>query len=479
MKRPLPLLNGINLKIKMYIQQLYTNCLAHAAYYVESEGEAMVIDPLRDPMPYIELAKERNAKIKFVLETHFHADFVSGHIDLSNKTGAVIVFGPDAKPGYRALSAFDGEEFSIGKIKVKVLHTPGHTIESSCFLLIDEKNKPCAVFTGDTLFVGDVGRPDLMSGNLDKEMLAEMLYDSLRGKIMTLPDDVIVYPGHGAGSACGKNIGKETVSSIGEQKKNNYALSDLSKKEFVKAVTSGLPVPPPYFFKDARINLNGYEDYDKVIARGNKALEINDFKRELKKGAFVIDTRSSSDYANAHIPDSVNIGLNGQFANWAGTVIDNDLPILIVADPGKEKETQMRLARIGFDNISGFLKGTMEDWKNAQGDISSLTIITLEDWKKNINRDRITILDVRNHTENRELSFEGSLHIPLNELKANISKIPIDRPVLVCCAGGYRSIIGAGLLKRNGFRNVMDLKGGLNAYASGFTLPFKIASSAA
>lgn len=463
----------------MYIQQLYTNCLAHAAYYVESEGEVMIIDPLRDPAPYMEMAKSRNARIKFVMETHFHADFVSGHIDLSNKTGAVIVFGPDAKPAYRALSAFDGETFALGKVKVKVLHTPGHTIESSCFLIIDEHNKPYAVFTGDTLFVGDVGRPDLMSGNLDKEMLAEMLYDSLRKKILTLPDDVIVYPGHGAGSACGKNIGKETVTTIGEQKRNNYALADLSRKEFVSAVTSGLPIPPPYFFKDAKINLSGYENYDKVIERGNKPLDVKQFKKELEKGAFVIDARSSADYSSAHIPNSVNIGLNGQFANWVGTVIDADSPILIVADPGKEKEAQMRMARIGFDNVHGYLNATMEDWKRAGEETTSLPSITIEDWKKMNEKNDIVILDIRNHTENRELCFEDSLHIPLNELPSSLNKIPSGQPILVVCAGGYRSIIGAGILKRNGFKNVMDLKGGVNTYSSYYSLPYKISAKAA
>lgn len=463
----------------MYIQQIYTNCLAHAAYYVESEGEAMIIDPLRDPAPYMELAFKRNATVKFVMETHFHADFVSGHIDLSNKTGAVIVFGPEAKPAYRALSAFDGEEFLLGKVKVKVLHTPGHTIESSCFLIIDELNKPYAVFTGDTLFVGDVGRPDLLSGNLSKEVLAEMLFNSLRKKIMTLPDDVIVYPGHGAGSACGKNIGKETVSTIGEQKLKNYALASMSKEEFVKAVTTGLPNPPPYFFKDASINIKGYESYDKVISKGDKPLSVQEFKVEMEKGAFVIDTRKSEDYIKIHIPGSVNIGLNGQLANWAGTIIDFDQPILIVAEPGQEKETQMRLARIGYDKVIGYLKDTIMDWTVAGYASESLQSISISEWQVRSDKNDMILLDVRSNSEKKDLRFENSINIPLDELKQKLQLIPKNKTVLVCCAGGYRSVIAAGLLKKYGYTNVMDLKGGFNSYAGLFTLPHSIPAIAA
>lgn len=337
----------------MYIRQIYTNCLAQAAYYIESEGEVMIVDPLREPEPYLELAARRNAKIKYVFETHFHADFVSGHLDIARLTDAVIVYGPDAKPNYKAFIAQDKERIKLGKIELEVLHTPGHTIESSCLLLWDEEKRPHCIFTGDTLFIGDVGRPDLMSGNLSKEELAGMLYKSLNEKIKTLHDSVIVYPGHGAGSACGKNIGKETVSSIGEQKKTNYALQNLTKDEFIDAVTKDLPTPPPYFFKDAKINISGYDSYETIIDREKKALSASEVKKQIKNGAIVIDTRTPEEFEEGFIPGSVSVGLNGDYAIWVGSLIDFSSPLILVTSEGKELESIVRLARVGYENLIG------------------------------------------------------------------------------------------------------------------------------
>ncbi|MCE2958434.1 MAG: MBL fold metallo-hydrolase, partial [Flammeovirgaceae bacterium] len=323
----------------MYIEQLYTNCLAEAAYYIESEGEAAIIDPIRETEPYTSLAKKRNATIKFIFETHFHADFVSGHIDLAKKVNAPIVYGPQAHTDYKVYNAVDGEEFKLGKLTIKVLHTPGHTPESSCYLLLDENKKPHAVFTGDTLFVGDVGRPDLLDGVMTREELASMLYDSLNNKIKTLPNETIVYPAHGPGSACGKNIGKETFSTIGEQKKFNYALKDISREDFIAQVTEGILPPPSYFFEDARINKQGYASVDQVLAASNRALTVQQFKEQLQRGALVLDTRKADDFEKGFIKGAINIGLNGQYAIWVGTLIDIRQPLLLVTDEGTEHES--------------------------------------------------------------------------------------------------------------------------------------------
>jgi len=445
----------------MYVKQLYTNCLAQAAYYVESDGEALVIDPLRDPTPYLQLAKERNAKIRYIFETHFHADFVSGHIDLSKKTGAVIVFGPGAKPKYEALTAFDGEKFSIGKIKIKVLHTPGHTLESSCFLLYDENNKPQCIFTGDTLFAGDVGRPDLLSGNMDKVKLAGMLYDSLNKKIKTLPDDVVVYPGHGPGSACGKNISSETVSTIGEQKRKNYALQCNTKDEFISVVTFGLDVAPAYFFKDALININGYGNYEELMRRYLISLTPQAFLQKINEGATILDTRHPDVFEKGFIKNSINIGLNGDLAVWTGTLIEFNSPLVLITEVDAERETVSRLMRIGYDNILGFLRGGIKAWN----DTSLIETISSVDYLEFSNsHDNFVLLDVRNTSEYNQLKFNNSINIPLNILASRLQQLDKNKTILVCCAGGYRSMIAASILKKSGFTKVLNVKGGVNAY---------------
>src|SRR5688572_15937477 len=378
----------------MYIEQLYTNCLAEAAYYIESDHEAAIIDPLRETEPYIELAKERGSKIKYVFETHFHADFVSGHIDLAKKVNAPIIYGPGAKTEYAIYNAKDGEEFSLGKVKIKVLHTPGHTPESACYLLIDENGKQHAIFTGDTLFVGDVGRPDLLDGVMTPETLAGMMYDSLTKKIKTLPDDVIVYPAHGPGSACGKNIGKETFSTIGEQKKFNYALKDMSRDEFIEKITDGILPPPQYFFEDARINKTGYEPIEDVIREGTKPLTVAEVKKLVNEGAVILDTRQADDFEQGFIPGSVNIGLNGQFAVWVGTLIDINQKMVLVTDPGTEEETVLRLARVGYENVVGYLDGPLSSY----GSLSTIRSIKAAEVNAEIDKGAV-VLDVWKHGE--------------------------------------------------------------------------------
>jgi len=449
----------------MFVQQLYTNCLAQAAYYVESEGEALIIDPLREPEPYIALAKSRNAKIKYVFETHFHADFVSGHLDLSRLTGAAIVYGPNAKPGYRAVVATDKETFQLGKVTIEVLHTPGHTIESSCFLLRDENNKPYCLFSGDTLFIGDVGRPDLMSGNLSKEELAAYLYDSLQSKIKPLSDDIIVYPGHGAGSACGKNIGKETFSTIGEQKKMNYALADISKEEFIKAVTSDLPTPPPYFFKDAKINITGYDSFETMMSREMKGLNIEEFRSEIEKGAVILDTRPQEEFEKGFIPGSINIGLNGDFAVWVGSLVSFNSRLVLVTQPGQEKESITRLARIGYENVIGYLylTGGLKSWIDAKLEINKVKGISTEKAEEVIASKEYILLDVRKPSEREQYFLKNSEFIPLNELPERMISLDKNKKYLVYCAGGYRSMIAVSILLANGFTDVYNLQGGINA----------------
>lgn len=446
----------------MYIQQIYTNCLAHAAYYVESGNEAIIIDPLREPEPYIQMARERNVSIKYIFETHFHADFVSGHLDLAKKTGADIVFGPNAKPNYQAIITRDKDLFSVGKIKIKVLHTPGHTLESVCYLLYDENGKEHCIFTGDTLFVGDVGRPDLMSGNLSKEELAGMLYDSLNEKIKNLPDEVIVYPGHGAGSACGKNIGKETSSTIGAQKKNNYALQASSKEEFIKAVTSDLPAPPPYFFKDAAINKNGYSSFDEVLKHTLKPLTVEQFKREIENDAIILDTREPSLFGSTFIKGSINIGLTGDFAVWVGTLIEFNKPLILVTAEGKEKETITRLARIGFENVKGYLTGGMGRWIVNKEPFDVIPTYTANEYKPLLKTGEYVLLDVRRKFEFEKEKIKSSVHISLNELKNKLPQLDKNKKWLAYCAGGYRSMIAASLMKANGFSNVSNIQGGIN-----------------
>jgi hydroxyacylglutathione hydrolase len=446
----------------MYIEQLYTGCLAEAAYYIESNGEAAIIDPLRETEPYVDLAKKRNAKIKYVFETHFHADFVSGHIDLAKKTGAVIVYGPTAETGFDSLIAHDNELFSIGKIKLKVLHTPGHTMESSCYLLIDENGKEQAVFTGDTLFVGDVGRPDLaIKSNLTIEDLAGFLYESLETKIKILADDVVVYPGHGAGSACGKNIGKETFSTIGVQKKMNYALQAKTKEEFVKAVTEGLAAPPTYFFMDAMLNKKGYTNIDEVMQKNTIALNVNEFESAIVKGAMVLDTRDADIFEKGYIKGAINIGLNGQYAPWVGALLDPKVPLLILAEEGKEAEAVLRLARVGYENVLGYLKGGIATWKNAGKAMETVVGIDPDEFVKTI-QEQDNIIDVRNPGEWTGGVIEGAQLIALAELEKKLNELDKNKHYYVHCAGGYRSMMASSILKKNGFTNIINVRGGIN-----------------
>jgi hydroxyacylglutathione hydrolase len=444
----------------MYIEQLYTNCLAEAAYYIESEGEAAIIDPLRETDPYIELAKKRGATIKYVFETHFHADFVSGHIDLARKVNAPIVYGPNANTHYEVINAQDGQEFPLGKVRFKILHTPGHTPESTCYLLVDEKGKQHAVFTGDTLFVGDVGRPDLLDGVMTREELAGMLYDSLNTKIKTLADDVIVYPAHGPGSACGKNIGKETFSTIGEQKRYNYAMQDLSRSEFISKVTDGILPPPAYFFEDARINREGYESIDTVIAKNNQALSLNTFKNAVQSGAVILDTRKPDDFEKGFIPGSVNIGLNGQYAVWVGTLLDIEQPLVLVTETGKEEESVLRLARVGYENVVGFLQGGVASW---DGVLDTVKSITAEEMKAELKKG-IAVLDVRKPGEWSTSHLKGATFLPLADILDSTENLNKRNPYLVHCAGGYRSMIAISILRRQGFTGeLVNISGGFGA----------------
>lgn len=441
----------------MFIKQLYTPCLSQAAYYIESDSEAFVIDPLRDPSPYVQLAEERNARIRYIFETHFHADFVSGHIDLSKKTGAVIVFGPGAKPSYQALTAFDGEKFSVGKIRIKVIHTPGHTLESSCFLVYDEHGQAHSIFTGDTLFVGDVGRPDLFSGNLDNVKLAGLLYDSITKKLKTLPDEIIVYPGHGAGSACGKNIGKETVSTIGEQRQKNYAFNCNTRDEFISVVTFGLDNPPAYFFNDVQINIQGYKSYDEQMRNAKVPLNKNDFVSRINSGAHILDSREAEVFAKSFVKGSINIGLEGAFAFWVGSLLAFNQPLLLVTEKGKEEETISRLLRIGYENILGYLDDELPDELIASID----SVDYFEDSDK---LENVTILDVRNTNEFHDVRFNDSVNIPLSLLLNRFDRLNNADQIAICCAGGYRSMIAASILKAKGFKNVLNIRGGVNAY---------------
>ena len=444
----------------MYIEQLYTNCLAEAAYYIESEGEAAIIDPIRETEPYIALAKKRNASIKYIFETHFHADFVSGHIDLAKKVNAPIIYGPRANPDYEVHRAVDGEEFTLGKILLKVLHTPGHTPESSCFLLLDEARRPYAVFTGDTLFVGDVGRPDLLDGIMTSQEMASMLYDSLNAKIKTLPDATIVYPAHGPGSACGKNIGKETFSTIGEQKKFNYALKDQSREDFIAQVTDGISPPPKYFFEDARINKQGYSSVDHVLKKSNQPLSVQEFKTAVKGGALLLDTRKADDFEKGFIKGSVNIGLNGQYAVWVGTLINIHQPIVLVAQEGTEHESVLRLARIGFENVVGYLKNGIEAWDEKLETVHS---ISADELQKEMQQQDATILDVRKQGEWNTSRLKDAQFVPLASFPKNLKELDRHKPYIVHCGGGYRSMTAISIMKNEGFTNLTNVYGGFAA----------------
>lgn len=443
----------------MYIEQLYTNCLAEAAYYIESEGEAAIIDPLRETEPYIELAKKRKATIKYVFETHFHADFVSGHIDLSRMVNAPIVYGPMANTNYDVINATDGQEFKLGKVKFRVLHTPGHTPESSCFLLIDENGKEHAVFSGDTLFVGDVGRPDLLDGVMTSAELASMMYDSLNKKIKTLPDSVIVYPAHGPGSSCGKNIGKETVSTIGEQKKFNYALKDMSREEFIEKVTDGIQPPPLYFFEDARINKMGYSPIAEVISTNTKPLSPADFKKAIEAGAVILDTRKPDDFEKGFIAGSLNIGLNGQYAVWVGTLIDINKPLVLVTENGKEEESVLRLARVGYENVTGYLNGGIKAWPEKLDTVKSIEATEVEAQIKK----GVDILDTRKPSEWNTSHAKDAEFFPLADMPDNLKQLDKNKPYVVHCASGYRSMIACSIMKQKGFKNVTNVAGGFSA----------------
>ncbi|HNP54376.1 MAG TPA: MBL fold metallo-hydrolase, partial [Ferruginibacter sp.] len=443
----------------MYVQQLYTNCLAEAAYYIESNGEAAIVDPIREIEPYIELARQRGTRIKYVFETHFHADFVSGHIDLAKETGATIVFGPLAETHYETYTAKDGEEFKLGNITLKAIHTPGHTPESTCYLLLDESYQEYCLFSGDTLFVGDVGRPDLLDGKMTKEELAGMMYDSLNNKIKNLPDEVTVYPAHGPGSACGKNIGKETWSTIGHQKKTNYALREMRKEEFIKEVTEGLVAPPAYFFSDARINKQGYEAIDAVMKNNLRPLSVDAVELDLQNGSLVLDTRNPEDFEKGFIPGSVNIGLNGMFAVWVGTVVDIRKQLVLVCDPGKEEEAVQRLARVGYENVRGYLMGGFPEWIRAGKKTDTVISVSPADFASKVN-EGASVLDVRKYTEAESGHIKGATVLPLADLKSNLSSVPKNETVYIHCAGGYRSMIAASLMKADGYSNVVNVYGG-------------------
>ncbi len=456
----------------MKIEQIYTNCLAEAAYYIESNGEAAIIDPLRETKPYTNRATKDGAVIKYILETHFHADFVSGHVDLANKTGATIVFGPTAAPAYNAHVADDGDILKLGDVQIKVLHTPGHTMESTTYLLIDEKGKDYAIFTGDTLFLGDVGRPDLvqkLKAEITPEYLAGQLYNSLRNKIMPLTDDVIVYPGHGAGSACGKSMSKETIDTLGHQKQFNYALrANMTKAEFIKEVTDGLIEPPQYFPHNVLMNITGgLKSIDEIVSTGVKPLTVNEVQTLVKDaGALLLDTRNNQSFADAHIPGSVFIGLDDNFAPWAGTLIINlKQPIILVTDEGREEEAVVRLSRVGYDNTLGFLKGGITAWKDFGNTPGTLNECTAEQFAelRIKTTGNINVLDVRRKSEYNTEHLACAKNFPLDFINQHIDELNKNETYYLHCAGGYRSVIAASILRSKGYLNVINIKGGYKA----------------
>lgn len=454
----------------MKIEQIYTGCLAEAAYYIESKGEVAIIDPLRESKPYIDRANASNAKIKYIFETHFHADFVSGHQDLAEKTGAKIVFGPTSmETGYVAYIGKDNEIFQLGDIQIKLIHTPGHTMESSCFLLIDEHGKEQAIFTGDTLFIGDVGRPDLAQkviAEMTQDKLARHLYASLRNKLMPLADDLIVYPGHGAGSACGKNMSKETYDTLGNQKKVNYALrADMSEEEFVKELLNGLTPPPGYFPQNVLMNIQGYNKFDEIIAKGTKGLDPEEFEVLANiHNAVVIDTRNAAEFTKGFIPNSINIGIDGSFAVWVGTLIpDVKQTILIVADEGREEEIVTRLSRVGYDHAMGYLKGGINAWKNAGKELEHIETISVNDFAALNEKDNLNILDVRKASEFESEHIIGAINAPLDYINQSMKLIDPKTNYYVHCAGGYRSMIFASILKARGYDNLINISDGFTA----------------
>ncbi|SKB74238.1 MBL fold metallo-hydrolase [Daejeonella lutea] len=451
----------------MQIEQIYTGCLAQGAYYITSDGEAAIIDPLREVQPYLDRLDRDSVKLKYIFETHFHADFVSGHLDLSEKTGAPIVYGPTARPEFNFISAEDGQEFTVGKIKLRTLHTPGHTLESTCYLLIDESGKEYALFSGDTLFIGDVGRPDLAqkAAHMTQEELAATLYRSLRDKVMTLPDEVIVYPAHGAGSACGKNMSKETVSTIGNQKQFNYALrANMTEAEFVKEVTEGLLPAPAYFSANVAMNKKGYESYEKVLDNGMRALNPDEFEAAAdESGALILDTRNNAEFYKGFIPQSVNIGLKGDFAPWVGALIaDVKQEILLVTDEGMEEEAVTRLSRVGFDNVLGHLKGGFEAWKKAGKEIDEVDRISAKEFAQAYDKTK-KIIDIRKDAEYETQHIKNAESKPLADINNWIKDINPKEHFYIHCAGGYRSMMAASILQSRGYRNFSEIEGGISA----------------
>ncbi|RPD40218.1 MBL fold metallo-hydrolase [Chitinophaga barathri] len=447
----------------MFIKQLYTGCLSEAAYYIESEGEAAIIDPLRDIEPYLELAHERNASIKYIFETHFHADFVSGHLDLAAATKAPIVYGPETTTSFPVHIAKDGEDFKIGKLTVRALHTPGHTMESTCYLLLDEKGEPNAIFTGDTLFVGDVGRPDLFSGNLSKEELAGYLFESLKNKIKILPDHVTVYPAHGPGSACGKNLGPNTYSTIGDEKSGNYALLAEDKADFIRQVTDGLATPPQYFPINAQINKEGYDAMNTIMERSLKPLSIKEFKEKAAEGAVILDTRHANVFTEGYVPGSISIGLEGRFAEWAGSLLPFDQPMLLVTAAGQEEETIVRLARVGFDKVQGYLEGGFEAWQAAGEKIDLIISVDPDELAMDIPHDpNLVVVDVRKPAEYADGHIESAINMTLSEMTdpGTLADLDDHMNLYVHCQGGYRSVIACSIMKREGIHNLRNINGG-------------------
>lgn len=452
----------------MFIKQLYTNCLSEYAYYIESNGEAAIVDPLRDVDVYLNLAKERGTSIKYILETHFHADFVSGHLDLAAATGATIIYGPDTKTKFKVHVAKDGEVFKLGGSSIELVHTPGHTLESSCYLLKDESGKAQAIFTGDTLFIGDVGRPDLaQNADITMSELAGILYQSIQSKIITLSDDVVVYPGHGAGSSCGKNLSKESTSTIGQEKETNYALQSQTKEAFIKAVTTGLATPPKYFPLNAQINKEGYESLNAILEKGMQQLSVDAFKQKAKEdNTIILDTRPASSFVEGFIPSSIFIGLEGRFAEWAANLISFDKTILLVTETGKEQETITRLARVGFDKMGGYLDGGYEDWKNAGEQIDMLIDVEADELAMDISfDDNLVVLDVRKELEYDNGHLQQSMNIPLDELidPGTLADFDEHHNIYVHCGGGYRSVIACSILKQQGIHNLRNVVGGWDA----------------
>lgn len=450
----------------MKIEQIYTGCIAQAAYYLESDGQAAIFDPLREVQPYLDKAQKDNARIKYIFETHFHADFVSGHLDLSQKTGGKIVYGPTANPEFEALIATDGQEFQIGKYTVRAMHTPGHTLESTCYLLIDENGKMHGIITGDTLFIGDVGRPDLaqeLVDDLNQEKLAGYLFDSLRNKIMPLPDDLIVYPSHGAGSACGKNMSKETTDTLGNQKKTNYALrADMSKAEFTHELLDGLGAPPAYFPQNVMMNIQGYESLDNIMKKSFQPLNAREFEALANQSeAIVLDVRHESDYVKKHIPGSIFIGIQGNFAPWVGALImDVKQPLLLVTPEGREQETITRLSRVGFDHVLGYLQGGIAGWESAGFETDHMESITPDQFASEFNEKSI-VVDARKPGEYQAERIDSAINIPLDTINNHLAEVPKDEPFYLHCAGGYRSVIMGSILKSRGYHNMVNVEKGI------------------